>query len=71
MDREILQCKTRDEWEHLIYQHIFDEVGRKILIRALLDGVPYERIAEELDISRATVFNKCKKYSDKLFNRCD
>lgn len=71
MDREIIHKKSRAEWEHLIYQHVFDEIGRKILVRNLLDGVPYERIAEELDISRATVFNKFKKCSARLFSHCD
>jgi predicted DNA-binding protein YlxM (UPF0122 family) len=71
MDREIIHKKSRAEWEHLIHQHVFDEIGRKILERNLLDGVPYERIAEELDISRATVFNKFKKCFDRLLSHCD
>ena len=71
MNRERIDDKPREEWERLIRQWIHDEQGRYIITRAYLDYIPYERIAEELDISRATVFNKFKKCSDRLFSHCD
>ena len=71
MKKDIFDFKTRDEWEHLIYQHVFDEQARKMLIRNLLDGVNYEKIAEEFDVSRSTVYNKVSKYSKKLFKNCN
>lgn len=61
----------REYWEINIHRWVFDELARKILTRHLLDGIPYEQIAEELQISRATVYNKMKKYSDKVFEHCD
>lgn len=70
MDKSIFDNKARDEWEWLINQWVLDEVAKKMLIRHFLDGIPYERIAEELDVSRATVYNKIKKYSAKLFKHC-
>jgi predicted DNA-binding protein YlxM (UPF0122 family) len=60
----------RDEWEQLIIQWVHDELGRKILVKWLLDGLSYERIAEDLDISRSTVFKKATKWSEQLFKHC-
>ena len=68
MLRDIIDDKPRKEWEELIEQWVHDEQGRYILTRNLLDGISYERIAEELDISRATVYLKYKKWEPKLFN---
>ncbi len=70
-DEDILDKHPREYWENAIYQWVRDDIGRKVLIRSFLDYVPYEQIAEELNISRATVFNKVKKYSAKLFDNCD
>lgn len=70
-DEDILDKHPREYWENAIYQWVHDDIGRKVLIRSFLDFVPYEKIAEELNISRATVFNKIRKYSAKLFDNCD
>lgn len=43
--------KSRDEWERLILQWVHNERDRKILTRYLLDGVHYEPLAEEFDLS--------------------
>ena len=71
MDRDIIDNKPREEWEFLIHQWVKNEMARQMLIRHLLDGITYERVAEELDVSRATVYNKIKKYSKKVFDHCD
>lgn len=39
------------ELSHLIDEWIYSERDRKILKRRLLDGITYERIAEEFDMS--------------------
>ena len=70
-NHDIIDNKPRETWEFLINQWVHDEMGRKILIEWLLNGHSYERIAEELDISRATVYNKAKRYSAQLFKHCD
>lgn len=41
----------RSEWEHLIDQWIFKERDREMLKRRLLDGICYEPLAEEFDLS--------------------
>lgn len=43
--------KSRDEWCALIDQWIFNERDRAILKRRLLDGICFEPLAEEFDLS--------------------
>lgn len=52
--------KAIDEW-------ILNERDRKILKRRLLDGICYEPLAEEFDLSVQTVKRVVYKASDKLF----
>ena len=42
---------SRSEWENLIDEYIFKERDRAILKRRLLDGVCFEPLAEEFDLS--------------------
>lgn len=45
---------SRDDWEHLIDQYIIGrnaERNRKIIKRRLLDGICYEPLSEEFDLS--------------------
>ena len=67
----LLDLYPREYWEHMLVQWVHDEIARKSIARNFLDGIPYEQIAEELDVSRATVFNKIKKYAPKLFKHVD
>lgn len=57
----------RSEWEDLIDEWIFSERDRRILKRRLLDGVCYEPLAEEFDISVQQAKNLIKKLQSKLF----
>lgn len=42
---------SRSEWEALIDGYIFSERNRKIVKRKLLDGITFEALAEEFDLS--------------------
>jgi hypothetical protein len=42
---------SRTEMEHFIDEWIFSERDRRILKRRLLDGICYEPLAEEFDLS--------------------
>ena len=57
----------RTEWERLIDEWIFSERDRAILKRSLLDGVTYEKIAEEFDLSTRQVSRIIPKATTKLF----
>lgn len=42
---------SRTQWEHLIDEWIFSERDRAILKRRLLDGICFEPLAEEFELS--------------------
>jgi DNA-directed RNA polymerase specialized sigma24 family protein len=60
---------SRTEWEHYIDEFIFNEEHRKMLKRNLLDGIHYEKIAEEFDCSRDKVARLIPKLQNRLFKK--
>lgn len=56
----------RADWEELIDQWIFNERDRKMLKRRLLDGVLFEKLAEEFDLSVVQTKTIIYKATDKL-----
>lgn len=58
----------RSELERLIDEWIFNEKYRSILKRRLLDGVTYDKLSEEFDMSVRQVKNIVYKAEDRLFN---
>lgn len=57
----------RSEWENLIDEWIFSERDRQILKRRLLDGVCYEPLAEEFDMSVQQIRSVTYKMQNRLF----
>ena len=57
---------SRSEWENLIDQWVFKERDMAILKRRLLDGICYEPLAEEFDLSVQQVKNVVYKATEKL-----
>jgi len=54
---------TNDELRYRIDQYIHNEKYRRILKRKLIDGITYEALAEEVDMSSRGVqdiLRKCK-----------
>ena len=60
---------SRSEIEYLIDEWIFSERDRAILKRRLLDGICYEPLAEEFDLSVRQVKNIVYKSEEKLFSK--
>ena len=58
---------SRSEWESLIDEWIFSERDRNLLKRRLLDGIKYEDLAEEFDMSVRQVKAIIYKQSEMLF----
>lgn len=62
---------SRSEVEHLIDEWIFSERDRKILKRRLLDGIIYEKLAEEFfdeyGLSVRQIKNIVRKGQYRLF----
>lgn len=67
MNNEIIDSKSRSEWEALINEWVHNEKHRNILKRRLLDGICYEPLAEEFDMSVTHVRAIIAKCSKQLF----
>lgn len=59
----------RYQWESLIDRWIFSERDRAILKRRLLDGICFEPLAEEFDLSVRQVQKIVYKSQEKLIKR--
>lgn len=57
---------SRSQMDSLIDEWIFSERNRKILKRRLLDGLTYESLAEEFDLSVQQIKNIVYKCQDSL-----
>lgn len=60
---------SRTEIEFLINEWIHKERDRAILKRRLLDGICYEPLAEEFDMSVRQVKNIVYKAEERLFSK--
>lgn len=57
----------RDYWEELIDRWVFNERDRNLLKRRLLDGIKFEDLADEFDMSVRQVKTIVYKQSERLF----
>ena len=57
---------SRSQIEYLINEWIHDQRDREILRRRLLDGIVFEQLAEEFDLSVTRTKTICYKAQDKL-----
>ena len=64
--KHTLDNYPRSVWEHLIDEWIFNERDRKIIKRRLLDGVTFEDLAGEFDLSPQQIKKIVYKSIDKL-----
>lgn len=58
----------RSEVERLIDEWIRNERNRKILKRRLLDGITYDKLAEEFDLSVRQIKTIVYKSENKIFS---
>ena len=58
---------SRSEIGNAIDEWILNERNRSILKRRLLDGLTYERLSEEFDLSVQQIKNIVYKCQDKVF----
>ena len=59
---------SRSQIEHLIDEWIFSERDRAILKRRMLDGVLYDALAEEFDLSVRQIKKIVYKSRDKIYS---
>ena len=57
---DVVNSKSRSEWESIIREWVHNEVDRKMLSRYLFDGIHLEMLAEEFDLSTV----QCQKRVD-------
>lgn len=67
MKNPIIDDKSRSEWEKLIDEWVHDERDRAMLKRRLLDGVCFEPLAEEFNLSAVRVKERIYKAQKQLF----
>ena len=60
---------SRSEWENLIDEWVFSERDRAILKRRLLDGVCFEPLAEEFDLSVQQTKTIVYRLQNRLFKK--
>ena len=58
---------SRSQIEHLIDEWIFSERDRAIVKRRMLDGICYEPLAEEFDLSVRQVKKIVYKSQERIF----
>ena len=61
-----LENYPRSVWEHLIDEWIFNERDRNIIKRRLLDGITFEDLASEFDLTPQHIKKIVYKAIDKL-----
>ena len=57
---------SRTQYEQLIFEWIHSERDRAIIKRRLLDGITYEHLAEEFDISVQQAKRICYKSQEVI-----
>lgn len=65
-ENRLLELRGRKDVEILIDEYIFKERDRQILKRRLLDGICFEPLAEEFNLSVRQVKNIVYKNMEKL-----
>lgn len=61
---------TNSQIRELIREHIHSERDRKILFRRLVDGITFERLAEEFELSPRQIQTIVHRNEMILFKHC-
>lgn len=64
---DIELCKLpRSSWIAIIDEWIYNERDRAMIKRRMLDGITYEKLAEEFDMSVRQVKRICEKATNQI-----
>lgn len=58
---------SRSQIEAVIEEWVLSERNRNVMKRRLIDGITYERLAEEFDMSTSQIKRIVYKCEDKIF----
>ena len=64
---DVINAKSRSEWEALILEWVHNERDRMLLKRHLLDGITLELLAEEFDLSTVQCQYRVALAKNQLF----
>ena len=67
MSKKPIPDLSRSEIEHLIDEWIFNERDRQVLKRRLLDGISFEKLSYEFDLSTQGVKRIVYKTEETLY----
>lgn len=67
MSKKPIPDLSRSEIEYLIDEWVFSERDRKILKRRMLDGICFEPLAEEFELSTQSVKMIVYKSQEKIY----
>lgn len=62
---------SNDVFLEYVNKYIHSERNRKILIRRYIDGIRFEQLAEEFDLTPRQVSRIVHKYGDKILTLID
>lgn len=65
--QQIVDGKSRSDWESLINEWVHNETDRAILKRRILDGATFEQLAEEFGFSTVQIWRRLSKCQEQLF----
>lgn len=60
---------SRSDWERAIDEWVFSERDRAVLKRRLLDGIKFEALAEEFDLTPRQVQRIVYRSQEKVFRK--
>ena len=60
---------TNSRIRELIEEHVHSERDRRILARRLIDGITFERLAEEFELSDKQIKRIVYRLQEQLFRR--
>ena len=63
---DVAQPSLREEIERKIDANVLNERDRRLLKRRVLDGIKFEPLAEEFELSERQTRNICGKYKDLI-----
>ena len=65
--QELFDLECRDFWLKAIEQWVHNETDRKMLVRRYLDGICYEPLSEEFDMTPNHCEKRITKAREQLF----
>ena len=67
-DKDVFNQRGRTEWLSLIFEYVHNETDRQLITRHYLDGICFEPLAEEFNLSTVQCQTRVHKAKKQLFS---